>query len=60
MGEDGQRGERNDAPEWKQRVQRPEGLPLKINEKYTERSHLWSGKFAGKTQGAIFCLTESN
>lgn len=44
----------------KQRVQCLKGLPLKINEKYTEISHLWSGKFAWKAQGAIFCLTESN
>lgn len=46
--------------QWKHWVQRTKGLPLKINAKYTEISHLWSEKFAGKTQGAIFCLTESN
>lgn len=37
----------------------PEGLPLKINEKYTKRWHLWCGKFAQKTQTARFCLNES-
>lgn len=41
-------------------VQCLKGLPLKINEKYTEIRHLWSGKFARKTQRAVFCLNESN
>lgn len=36
------------------------GLPLKMDEKYTEIRHLWSGKFAQKTQRAIFCLNKSN
>ena len=40
-------------------VQCLKGLPLKINEKYTEIRHLWSGKFARKTQRAVFCLNES-